>query len=641
MSMTSVIRYVKALDTSSTTGAGKTGLAYSDITAKYVVDGGTLTTLTTETITTLGTYQAPTDASHIRIKELSSSDPCKGVYEVHFHDTQMATGAKLVLMLSATGALFEPYEVGLENISGRLPAALTSDGNIKADTLRVNGTAQTAGDIYSKVSGLTFTVSNQVDVNVKSLLGTAWLTPGTAGTPDVNAKLIGGTSQTGRDIGATLGVAGAGLTNLGDTRIAHLDADVSSRVATSALPSNFSSLAIDSSGRTNAFLIGILTSTFTEGATGRVAAGFKQWFNVASPTSTMNEVTLVDTVTTLTNAPSDSSGVTTLLGRLTSARAGYLDNLSGTIIQTGTVVSAGSNSIVIQTALGADHLAEGLSVYITSGTGAGQGRSITLYQNAGKLITVDRAWTVQPDNTSTYVIRYERVTPLSSDTNTVPVDVSYWNSSHDVVGNVGDIFADAGLIDADINGNVIGRVLGAAGENFIGIGVWAAGAAGAMLPLQADITGGSYALNTSAAGNVGVDWSKVQNPTSTVNLSGTTVGTVTTLTNAPSDSSGVTTLLGRLTSTRAGYLDNISSAPPTAAAVAAAVLATTLMELTTDPGASPALGNALCLLYMDTRNRKDVTSDAKTIYNDAGTELFAKALSDDGTTYTEAKMVAV
>lgn len=39
-------------------------------------------------------------------------------------------------------------------------------------------------------------------------------------------------------------------------------------------------------------------------------------------------VVLVDTATTLTNAPSDSAGVTTLLSRLTSSRADYLDNLN-------------------------------------------------------------------------------------------------------------------------------------------------------------------------------------------------------------------------------------------------------------------------------------------------------------------------
>lgn len=38
---------------------------------------------------------------------------------------------------------------------------------------------------------------------------------------------------------------------------------------------------------------------------------------------------VIPTVSTLTNAPSDSSGTTTLLSRLSSTRAGYLDNLSG------------------------------------------------------------------------------------------------------------------------------------------------------------------------------------------------------------------------------------------------------------------------------------------------------------------------
>lgn len=54
-----------------------------------------------------------------------------------------------------------------------------------------------------------------------------------SGLVDANMVKAGptgsGTAQTARDIGATLGVAGVGLTNLGDTRIAHLDADISTR----------------------------------------------------------------------------------------------------------------------------------------------------------------------------------------------------------------------------------------------------------------------------------------------------------------------------------------------------------------------------------------------------------------------------
>lgn len=47
------------------------------------------------------------------------------------------------------------------------------------------------------------------------------------------------------------------------------------------------------------------------------------------------------------------------------------------------------------------------------------------------------------------------------------------------------------------------------------------------------------------------------------------------------DTSGTTTLLSRLTSTRAGYLDNLSAAPPSAADIAAAVWAAATRTLTT------------------------------------------------------------
>ncbi|MHB1260314.1 MAG: hypothetical protein ACYC2H_01220 [Thermoplasmatota archaeon] len=75
-----------------------------------------------------------------------------------------------------------------------------------------------------------------------------------------------------------------------------------------------------------------------------------------------------------------------------------------------------------------------------------------------------------------------------------------------------------------------------------------------LAPLQATVLGRT--LDVSAGGEAGVDWGNVGSPTTTVGLSGTTVAT---LTNAPADSSGVTTLLSRLSSARAGYLDNLSA----------------------------------------------------------------------------------
>jgi len=47
-------------------------------------------------------------------------------------------------------------------------------------------------------------ITGKPKVDVDALLGTAWLAPSVAGTPDVNSKLLGGTAQTGRDVGASV-----------------------------------------------------------------------------------------------------------------------------------------------------------------------------------------------------------------------------------------------------------------------------------------------------------------------------------------------------------------------------------------------------------------------------------------------------
>lgn len=54
--------------------------------------------------------------------------------------------------------------------------------------------------VYDSLIGGT----DNLEVDAIQWLGTAILAPGTAGTPDVNAKLIGATAQTGRDIGASV-----------------------------------------------------------------------------------------------------------------------------------------------------------------------------------------------------------------------------------------------------------------------------------------------------------------------------------------------------------------------------------------------------------------------------------------------------
>jgi len=156
--------------------------------------------------------------------------------------------------------------------------------------------------------------------NVTQLLGTAWLTPGTPGTPDVNVKLIGGTSQTGRDIGASVLLSsgtGTGQLKLASGYVAMTWADIAAPTTTVNLSGTTVKTATDvetdtadiqsrlpasltANGNMKSSLMEIIATALTE-TSGLLAAGFKKFFNVATPTGTVNS--LPDAV------PGNSSGL--------------------------------------------------------------------------------------------------------------------------------------------------------------------------------------------------------------------------------------------------------------------------------------------------------------------------------------------
>jgi hypothetical protein len=107
---TSNILRVKLLDSSVTTGAGLTGLTSAssglristisdqEATATaYTVAGSTI-----ETITTLGTYAAPT-ATKCRFKEVDATNH-PGVYEIHLADARFSVSGTTQLLVSISGA---------------------------------------------------------------------------------------------------------------------------------------------------------------------------------------------------------------------------------------------------------------------------------------------------------------------------------------------------------------------------------------------------------------------------------------------------------------------------------------------------------------------------------------------------------
>jgi len=130
--------------------------------------------------------------------------------------------------------------------SGGLPLSVDASGRV--DVLKINGTSQTARDVGASVLLSSGTGTGQLDFasgvvksNLAQILGTA-LTE-TAGQIaaafknlfDVAAPVLTAQSvnQTG-DSFARIGAAGAGLTALGDTRVANLDATISSRLASAS-----------------------------------------------------------------------------------------------------------------------------------------------------------------------------------------------------------------------------------------------------------------------------------------------------------------------------------------------------------------------------------------------------------------------
>lgn len=108
---------------------------------------------------------------------------------------------------------------------------------MNADVVAIQVKSSTTDAITHKITIYPSSLG-KLQVDVRSLLGTAWLTPGTAGTPDVNAKLIGATAQTGRDIGASVLLSsgtGTGQLKLASGYVAMTWADIAAPTTTVAL----------------------------------------------------------------------------------------------------------------------------------------------------------------------------------------------------------------------------------------------------------------------------------------------------------------------------------------------------------------------------------------------------------------------
>lgn len=302
----------------ATTGQGLTGLtnASSGLIIGTVTDAEAATTTYTvaasnvETITTLGTYAAPS-ANKCRFKEVDATNH-RGLYEFQFANGRFSVANARRLIISVTGAtnlLDADYQIVLVQFN-------PYDAVRLGLTALPNAAAEAAGGLYTRGSG-----AGQIN-------------QANNGQIDANTARVSGTTQTARDLGASVLLStGTGTGQLDFT-----------------------------SGVVKSNLVSILGTALTETA-GQIAAAFKKFFDKASPTGTINS--LPDAVAGAANglliAGSNAATTVNITGNLTGNVTGSVGSVTATVTANATQIEgvtlsskAGDNFNVFFQNAGAD-----------------------------------------------------------------------------------------------------------------------------------------------------------------------------------------------------------------------------------------------------------------------------------------------
>ena len=171
--------------------------------------------------------------------------------------------------------------------------------------------------------------------------------------------------------------------------------------------------------------------------------------------------------------------------------------------QSGVAQAGSGNTITLATSASTQaNVYVGQQVRIYAGTGAGQVRTITAY-SAGRVATVGRAWAVNPDNTSQYVVLADQSPVLS---NSLGVTVSGYETNQDPATLV--LATPANKLATDGTGQVtVGTIASAALASIWSIGSSTLTTAGSIGKRIVDfLTGDIFArLGAPAGGSIAAD----------------------------------------------------------------------------------------------------------------------------------------
>lgn len=241
-------------------------------------------------------------------------------------------------------------------------------------------------------------------------------------------------------------------------------------------------------------------------------------------------------------------------------RATFAADTGLVTIRSNTATAGAGTTITLDASASAvDDFYNNTIIFITGGTGVGQARFISDYVGATKVATVP-TWITNPDNTSTFAIIPFGSIPGATAPTAADVADAVWDearSGHVTSGSFGEytltdvvkISGDAtaadnleaasdgtgynlgsgSIVAASVTGNVGGNVTGSIGslatQAKADVNAEADTALSDYGPLKPTTAGRT--LDVTATGEAGIDWANVGAPTTTLNLSGTTVKTAT------------------------------------------------------------------------------------------------------------------
>lgn len=333
---------------------------------------------------------------------------------------------------------------------------------------------------------------------------------------------------------------------------------------------------------------------------------------------------LNDTGTTLETHLTDIKGATF------DGTTDSLEAIRNSVVAVSGTADSGSTTTMVDAALTeADNdYWKGCWIRFTSGTISGQTRLITAFTAASDTITFAPA-TTQAVGTNTY-----EILPAGA------VNIEQWNGTDVPTENTagypivtvkdgtgtGEIDTASGTVSlsAATQSSIVDNVWDRARSSHTSPGSFGEGVAS----VQGNVTGSIGSLGATAKTDVNTE---VDTALTDIHLDHLLAADY-----DPAAKPGTATaLLNELVESDGGVSRFTANATEAAFDEAIAELGVAA------PSATPSLRNAVMLMYMALRNKLVVQTsgtDAIEIYNDAGTKIAAKLITDDGSDYTEAEM---